>query len=206
MKRKEMLYAVIGGCFGAVLTLIVGLFTPMSVVAKSQPTDAEFDKITCREIEVVNNAGKTVIKLYDTGDGGNVVAYNSAGKSCVSLGMGTNKYGGYVSVQGVDGEIGKKTGVQLAAGKLTGSVTVWGRDRRGSASMSTDKHGGGVIVFGRDGEPGALMNTNKHGGRVTVFNVNKQLQTRAAMSVNEDNNGVVSTWDKDGKRTDTNNE
>jgi len=31
MKKKEMLYAVIGSCFGAVLTMIVGLFTPTGV-------------------------------------------------------------------------------------------------------------------------------------------------------------------------------
>ena len=39
MKRKEVLIAVIAGCFGAVITMGVGLFIPVGVVAQSQPTD-----------------------------------------------------------------------------------------------------------------------------------------------------------------------
>lgn len=37
MKRKELFYAVIGGCFGAAITMLVGLFTPIKVDAQSQP-------------------------------------------------------------------------------------------------------------------------------------------------------------------------
>ena len=40
MKRKDVLIAVIGGCIGALVTMSVGLFAPVGVVAQSQPTDA----------------------------------------------------------------------------------------------------------------------------------------------------------------------
>ena len=53
MKRKEVLMAVIGGFFGALVTMMVGLFLPMGVVAQSYNQDAVFGTITCRKIEVV---------------------------------------------------------------------------------------------------------------------------------------------------------
>ena len=37
MKRKEMFYAVIGGCFGAVITMMVGLISPLHGIALSPP-------------------------------------------------------------------------------------------------------------------------------------------------------------------------
>lgn len=53
MKRKELFYAVIGGCIGALITMIVGLLSPLHVIAQSQPTDAEFGTLRCREIGIV---------------------------------------------------------------------------------------------------------------------------------------------------------
>ena len=56
MKRKEVLYAVLGGCFGTLVTMGVGLFTPMSVGAQNQ--DVVFRKITCTKINVVDSSSK----------------------------------------------------------------------------------------------------------------------------------------------------
>ena len=53
MKRKDILIAVIGGCIGALVTMGVGLFAPVGVVAQSYDQDARFGTITCRKIEVV---------------------------------------------------------------------------------------------------------------------------------------------------------
>ena len=53
MKRKDILIAVIGGCIGALVTMGVGLFAPVGVVAQSYDQDASFGTITCRNIEVV---------------------------------------------------------------------------------------------------------------------------------------------------------
>ena len=63
MKRKEVLYAVIGGCFGAFITMLAGLFIPVGVVAQSQSTDAVFNTIQCKGIKVVDESGETRVRI-----------------------------------------------------------------------------------------------------------------------------------------------
>ena len=48
MKRREVLFAVIGGVVGAVLVLAAGAFAPLG--AQNEAADAEFDTITCRKL------------------------------------------------------------------------------------------------------------------------------------------------------------
>ena len=153
MKRFEKLGYMALGAGILALGITIGQFVTLPIEAQNKNgTDGVFDKITCREIEVIGEFGKTAIELYAAADGGSVVAFNSAGKIGGAL-LANDRYGGSVKVWGRDGETGEQTGAALA--------------------------------------------TDKHGGRVWVFN--NQGQNRAAMSVNEDDYGVVSTWDKDGK-------
>ena len=49
MKRKELFYAVIGGCFGAAITMLVGLISPIKVGAQSQPFPTSDESPTCRD-------------------------------------------------------------------------------------------------------------------------------------------------------------
>ena len=48
---KERLYAAIGGCVGAVLTLVVCSFSPLGAQSQS---DVNFGKITCTELVVAD--------------------------------------------------------------------------------------------------------------------------------------------------------
>ena len=79
MRRKEALYAVIGGVVGAVLVMAAGWLSPLG--AQNEARDAEFDTITCRKIWGVDSNGATWILLVAHEDGG------------------------YVSVEGKDGEL-----------------------------------------------------------------------------------------------------
>ena len=62
MRRKEALYAVIGGIVGAVLTIAAGSFSPLE--AQNEVGDAEFDTITCRLMKLVDpDSGHTKVTL-----------------------------------------------------------------------------------------------------------------------------------------------
>ena len=69
MKKKERLYAVIGGCVGAVLTMVVCSFFPLGV--QSQP-NGNFDKITCSELEVVYSDGTRGVRISVGSLGGKI--------------------------------------------------------------------------------------------------------------------------------------
>ena len=88
MKRKEVLIAVIGGCFGALVTMGVGLFSPVGVVAQNQ--DVVFGKITCTEIEVIDSLGERRCFIFSGTEGGTVLV---SGKGEGKAVMGINEYG-----------------------------------------------------------------------------------------------------------------
>ena len=85
MKRKEVLIAVVAGCFGAVITMGAGLFIPVGVVAQSQPTDAEFETITFGRLRVVDGKGNALVDLYNNGLGGSADFYDIKGDVMMSL-------------------------------------------------------------------------------------------------------------------------
>ena len=79
-----MLIAVIGGCFGALVTMLMGLFDPMGVVAQNQ--EAVFGKITCTEIAVVDSGGKPWCFIY-SGEHGGFVGVRGKGEGRASMGI-----------------------------------------------------------------------------------------------------------------------
>ena len=54
MKTKEGLYAIIGGCVGAVLTMVVCSFSPRGAQSQS---DGNFGRITCTDLKVMRSDG-----------------------------------------------------------------------------------------------------------------------------------------------------
>ena len=99
MKRKEVLIALISGNIGAVIAMMMGLFTPLHGIAQSQPQDAEFGKITCREIEVIDEDGNRIIQLDSLG-GGRVEVFGIGG----GAEMYTTEHGGGINVYNNQGE------------------------------------------------------------------------------------------------------
>ena len=78
MRRKEMLYAVIGGIVGTVLTMAAGALVPL--VAQDEPVDLNARKITCRELDVVDAKGNLHAGLNFSEFGGSVFVVGKAGK------------------------------------------------------------------------------------------------------------------------------
>jgi len=165
------LIAVIGGCFGALLTMIVGLFSPVGVVAQSQPTDATFGTITCQKITVVDESGNLMGSIFSAEDGGFIGVVGKDG--LLKAAMATDEHGGRVEVY---------------------------KDGNPKAVIGTDEHGGHVEVAGKGSNTvRAAMRSNEYGGSVAVWGKGSDT-TRAAMGVTEYGDGAVSTWDKNGYR------
>ncbi len=139
MKAKERLYAVIGGCVGAVLTMVLCSFLPLG--AQSQG-DHVFGEITCRGIKVLNAENNEIISL---------------GSSA--------KYGhGFVQLKHSDGKL--EGGLMLTAG-YGGTIISFSRDRK-TFVLRHIEHGGEIYLSG-DGKSGSVgLGVYENGGEVTV--------------------------------------
>ena len=175
MKVKEHLYAVIGGCVGAVLTMVAGSFSPLG--AHNEARDAEFGTITCQEIRVLDPSASFRRGVF----------------------MGTNEYGGYVELYG-DYDF---KGVEMRVLKNGGYIGVHGNGITSArATMKVTEHSGRVRVSDASGQRAAAMETDEHGGRMDVYGRGSYGQlVHATMRVNKDGDGEVNTRDKDGRRS-----
>ena len=72
MKRKETWYAVIGGCVGAVLVMVVCSFLPLG--AQSQGEDV-FGEIICTALKVVNAENNEIISLGSNPEFGHALVH-----------------------------------------------------------------------------------------------------------------------------------
>ena len=134
MKRREVLYAVIGGVVGAVLVMAAGSFTPLGAQSQSD----SFGEITCTGLKVVDSDGRMRIGLSATSSRGSVVVFGKEGFAHV----GVDKYGGLVTVRGKDGE----RSAQMAINENGGAVSVHGRGNTDSrAVMGVNEYGNGAV-------------------------------------------------------------
>ena len=140
MKRKEALYAVIGGFVGAVVTMVVCSFSPLGAQSKS---DANFGKITCTEIEVVRTDGTLGLLMFVDEHGGSAAVFDKDGK--VGAGMVVAEYGGRVNVYNKNAQSIATMGHE----EHNGYVAVYGKDGKLRAYMNVDEHGGRVDVLGK---------------------------------------------------------
>ena len=73
-------------------------------------------------------------------------------------------------------------------------------DKNGKEVILLDSREGGnrVEVLNKQGKPAVKLSTNREdGGQIDVYN--NQRERRAVMGVNKYGNGVVGTWDKNGR-------
>ena len=163
MRRKEALFAVIGGVVGAVLTMAAGLFSPLG----AQDEDASFGTVTCQELKVVGPAGDTRVWLLSEFDGG---LYVFGGDGKIRARMVVDISGGLVNVSSNDGKIRALMG----AVKHGGEVRVTGKHEKKGAKMGMDEHGGMVAVSGKAGrDPKAVMGVNEYGdGALSTWDKN----------------------------------
>ena len=146
MNTKERLYAVIGGCVGAVLTMLVCSFLPLGAQSQS---DGHFDEITCRRLRVVADNGsdsETTIDLMG-------MLVKGAGLRTHIFPMGiqirnsngvTNMTGGVISVKKTDDN--DPRAVKLGIDEYGGLVEVFGKgDYTSRAVMGVNQYGNGAV-------------------------------------------------------------
>ena len=199
MRRKECLYAVIGGVVGAVLTMAVCSVLPLGAQSQS---DGVFGEITCTGLKVVNAEGITRVELFDNEDGGGIWIVGEdlweARLNSGELSVGNRREWTTLHREGL-WVLGKDGGsVQLVNTAQGGRVSV-----DDNVVIDATEHGGRVTVFGKGSdESRAVMKSGEHGGSVIVFGKGDS-KGQAGMGVNEYGNGGVSTWDKNGYRLTT---
>ena len=199
--KQKLGYMALGAGILA-LGIIIGQWVTPDIEAQS---NGVFDKIQCRDIEVVDKDGETAIRLYTTKHGGDIRMDSKDGRLA---NMGIDETGGVFFLsgkgKGVDPSVALFTSedsasisvqgrslseVSMYAGEGYGRIAVEvegkGLNDGGSAAMAIASHGGVVAVSDKSGE--AEMRTDEHGGVVAVFN--NQSKIRAAMGVNAFGNG-----------------
>ena len=200
MNHKQKLGYMALGAGILALGIIIGQVVTPDIDAQN---NGVFDKITCREIEVIDKDGETAIRLYTTKHGGDIRMDSKDGKRAI---MGIGERGGefYLSGKGKGSDGGTVSmytdengaslsvqdrllsdgGISMDALSYGGSITVKGKDLfdGGAVYINIDSQGGGVEVSGKGGV--AAMGTDEHGGRVDVFNRNKQFNHQAVISDN----------------------
>ena len=155
MNRKAGLYAVIGGVVGAVLTMVVGLFSPLG--AHNEKVDADFGTITCTELVVRDAEDNRAVWLISHERGGTVAVQGEGGNVMLD---GT----GFIGVESKGGNM-TLTGTQF---HMLGKEGV-------NVVLTTTEHGGRVSVGGKGdygaSEAKAAISVNKYGnGRVSTWN------------------------------------
>ena len=173
MRRKEMLFAAIGGVIGAVLTMVVGSFSPLGAQSQFQ-MKGHFGTIVCTQLEVIGAGGQTMVELAVREDGG------------------------FVDVHGKDKLVGAYASIDVA--EHGGRVRVIGKDEKSFAIMNINEDGGEVIVVGKDIKPQASMKIIDHGG-VLVAVYGGDGKSAALMGISEKYGGMVGVTDKNGVTT-----
>ena len=177
--KQKLGYMALGAGILAIGIIIGQVVTP-NIEAQS---NGVFDKITCREIEVIDKDGNEAIRLYTTKHGGDIRMGSKDGRIAA---MGISEDGGSVYLSGKgnssDGVVSMYTSENTAHLKLDNGYLDRGvemgvvngtyafinvANQNGSASMTADSSTE-VGVYGKD-SGGAYLHTDEHGGRISVF-------------------------------------
>ena len=200
MKRRICVRSMV---LGAAIMLIGMWVSPLISPPVTAQHNGVFDKIQCREIEVIDKDGNEAIRLYTTKHGGDIrmdskdgriatMGIAETGGSVYLSGKGKGLDGGIVSMHtgedhaslDVKDRLLSDGGIRMYAHDSGGRLDVKGKGLfdGGTVYIGIDSQGGGVEVSGKGGV--AAMGTDEHGGRVDVFNRNKQFNHQAVISDN----------------------
>ena len=200
MNHKQKLGYMALGAGILAIGIIIGQFVTPDIEAQS---NGVFDKITCREIEVIDKGGETAIRLHTTKHGGDIrldskdgriatMSIDERGGSIYLSGKGKGPDGGIVSMYtsedyaslDVKSRALSDGGIGMAALYDAGYLEVKGAGLfdQGAVEIRINSRGGRVRVAGKGGV--AAMGTDEHGGRLDVFNRNKQFNHQALISEN----------------------
>ena len=196
MNWRSAFYAVIGGCAGACLMLVVGLF----ILLKTQNDGGHSHRERIGGITSSGEHGSTTqnrtldIELLI---GGGVGALLTLAVGALTQ-RGAASYGNatFDKITCTELEVVQPTGkcqVLITSSKDGGFITAFGGDNHIVLGMGATEYGGQVDVFGKDGQL-TTMDSGEHGGRVKVSGKDKK--SSGAMFVSE-GGGMFGVVDKD---------
>lgn len=164
-KLEKFGYMVLGAII-ALCGYVLGTMNSGSVDAQLEIPVV--DKIVCRQLEVVNSQGKTLVRVgEELRDGGTSVlrVYDGIQQgSTVDL-LTMTDGGGFVMVRGKDGE----PGVTLYTHTDGGDVKIFEKGGKTVAELSSNTNGGSLMIGAKDGELGVALGISPTGGYVGVL-------------------------------------
>ena len=149
--KQKFGYTLLGAGIMAV-GITIGQFVIPSIEAQD---NGVFDKITCREIEVVDKDGNKAIALFSDVDINRLIVYNPHGKRGIKLESGG--WGNYVIVY--EKQDNEKEGVSLAGTSRENYVIVRNirSTERAAAKLISTEDVSSVEVLDKGGNPVAWL-------------------------------------------------
>ena len=144
--KQKLGYTLLGAGIMA-LGITIGQFITPNIEAQS---NGVFDKITCRELEVVDAKGNKAIALFSDADFTRLIVYNPQGKQGIKLESGG--WGNYVIV--FEDQDDEKEGVSLAGTSEENYVIVrnFRRSERAAAKLISKEDISSVEVLDKNGD------------------------------------------------------
>ena len=184
MKRELIYAAAVGGCVGALMTMVLGLDLPLGAQSESPADwkDGYFNGITCRSLRVVDEEPLT--GLFETEiTPGSIVASQLGGKTRTEINATGVTIGQDVKMNLLGVVIRYEDGRSVGVSPLG----VYLRGDGSEASMTIDEHGGRMAESGED-ESRAIVSSHL----IHVGNGDGRDQRAAELSIGE--HGGVSAF------------
>ena len=142
MKRKICVRSMVLGAVMMLIGLAVGAIVSPPLIAQR---NSVFDKVTCRELEVVNAKGKKAIRLISSEKSNGIVIYNERGDSAVDLGS-FFKEGNKIAVYNVSNS--DKVGIGLSTSdELVNAMSLTNYYGKPRIWLSVDETGDSINII-----------------------------------------------------------
>lgn len=149
--------------------LILMTFVPVAALTiawKSSLQSVEFDQISAREFQVVDEEGRPLIRLDESGGRGRLAILNSEGKMIIVAGGTAN--GGIITTNSMEGALTAAMGTDSSG---RGSLGLHDSATMPSVSMGVEDSGNGYVsVNTNTGKELAVVGSSEEGhGLITTF-------------------------------------
>ena len=194
--KQKLVYMFIGSLF-----TLAGYF--LATLANNQPPNAHaqdnttkvFDKIVCKELEVVNQDGKRAVCIITDKSGGVIYIDNNEGKMVSSIGTDHNSNGHLM--------INNKEGIGFAHFKILdsgGVMFIYDKKESRNVAIGTRKLSGFIVLNNTTSaeERPAVQLDGLTGGRLLLHNKNETHRVYIGSIKDRPNDGVINIYDFKG--------
>lgn len=175
--KQKLTYMLIGCLFTLAGFIVSSLFNTPTHVQAQDEKKVVHDRIVCKQLEIVNSEGITMIELtsfLSMGGGGHIVTYNRAGNRLVSI---------EATVNG-DGHIDTNN----RAGKRLVSI---GAAVNGDGTMTTYNAGNKLVSIGATGKGGD--------GHIATYNQAGKELVYIGVVRGRPNDGLINIYNYEGE-------